>query len=509
MTDLQITQQTLEDQQVLLTIEVPDARVETALRAAAQRLGKQYRFPGFRPGKAPYHVIVQRIGREALLEEAAEAIRDEVYYEAVQSAELTPYAPGNLRDLSYNPLTYRVEVPLPPKVELGDYRSIRIGEEAVDEEAVEKGIQEQLDGMAGQQTTWEEVDRPIEYGDLVTVHLTLTVDGEVVLDDNWDFSPDTKEYTMAPEFDAAFIGMKTGESKTFSAAFPDDSDSIWKGQEGLFEVEVKEVKGKTQPVLDDEFAKKTGEFETLADLKQSVRDHVQGHAREDAEAAYAGKVLDAAIEQTQLAYAPAAIDRAVNVLANEQESLYHAYGFKDMTEVLRLQGRTVEEFLQDLRPGAEKRLRQELVLDAIAVAEVFPVSDYEIDQYLGEGFAGDPDALERMRNLVATDSNLRDYMAGKVNQRKTRKLLIAIAKGEDVPAPGQHVAAQAPPPVETVEAEVETVSQPESVVETETADSEAASQPEAAIETEAAESEAASQPEAAAEATLTPDADAA
>lgn len=495
MTDLHITQQTLEDQQVLLTIEVPEARVDQALRATAQRLGKQYRFPGFRPGKAPYHVIVQRIGREALLEEAAEELRNEVYSEAVASAGITPYAPGNLRDLSFDPLTYRVEVPLPPKVELGDYRSIRVAEETVDEEAVEGHVQEQLDSMAGQQTTWEAVDRPIAYGDMVTLRLKLTVDGEVVLeDDDWDFSPDTKEYTMAPEFDAAFIGMQAGESKTFSAAFPDDSDSIWKGQEGLFEVEVKVVKGKTPPVLDDELAKKVSEFQTLDELKQSIRDHLMGHAREDAEAAFTAKVLDAAVEQAQLAYAPAAIDRAVNVLANEQESLYHAYGFKDMAEVLKLQGRTVEQFLQDLRPDAEKRLRLELVLDAVAAAEELPVSGYEIDQYLGEGFASDPAALERMQNMLATDPSLRDYMSGKVSQRKARRLLLAIAKGEDVPAPGQHVAEEAPPAVETVAVEAE---------------AELESQPESSVETETAESEAASQPEPAAEATLTPNADAA
>lgn len=494
MTDLQITQQTLEDQQVLLTIEVPEARVEQALRAAAQRLGKQYRFPGFRPGKAPYNVIVQRIGREALLEEAAEALRNEVYSEAIDTAGITPYAPGSLRDLSFDPLTYHIEVPLPPKVELGDYRSIRVAEVAVDEEEVEKGIQEQLDSMAGQQTTWEAVDRPIEYSDMVTLHLKLTVDGEVALeDDDWDFSPDAKEYTMAPEFDAAFIGMKAGESKTFSAAFPDDSDSIWKGQEGLFEVEVKGVKGKAPTVLDDEFAKKVSAFETLDELKQNIRDHLMSHAREDAESAFTAKVLDAAIEQAQLVYAPAAIDRAVNVLANEQESLYHAYGFKDMAEVLKLQGRTVEQFLQDLRPDAEKRLRLELVLDAVATAEELPVSDYEIDQYLGEGFSGDAAGLERMQNMLATDPSLRDYMAGKVSQRKARKLLIAIAKGEEVPAPGQHVAEEAPL-VETVEAEAEAGLE---------------SQPESAVETETAESEAASQPEPAAEVTLTPNADAA
>lgn len=508
MTDLQITQQTLEDQQVLLTIEVPQPRVEQALRAAAQRLGKQYRFPGFRPGKAPYNVIVQRIGREALLEEAAEALRNEVYSEAVESAGITPYAPGNLRDLSFDPLTYHIGVPLPPKVELGDYRSIRIAGEVVDEEAVEGRVQEQLESMAGQQTTWEAVDRPIEYDDMVTLRLKLTVDGEVVLeDDDWDFSPDTKEYTMAPEFDAAFIGMKVGESKTFSAAFPDDSDSVWKGQEGLFDVEVKGVKGKALPVLDDEFARKVSEFQTLDELKQSIRDHLMEHAREDAESAYTAKVLDAAIEQAQLVYAPAAIDRAVNVLANEQESLYHAYGFKDMAEVLRLQGRTVEQFLEDLRPDAEKRLRLELVLDAVATSEELPVSDYEVDQYLGEGFAADPAGLERMQNLLATDPSLRDYMAGKVSQRKARRLLIAIAKGEDVPAPGQHVAEQAPPvaelaPVEVEPVEAEAEASAEALAELE-------SQSESAVETETVESKAASQLEPAAEATLTPNIDAA
>ncbi len=469
MTDLTITQQALEDQQVLLTVEVPEARVESAMRAAAQRLGKQYRFPGFRPGKAPYHVIVQRIGREALLEEVAEMLRNEVYSEAIESAGITPYAPGSLRDLSFDPLVYQIEVPLPPKVELGDYRSIRIVKEPVDMEAVEAGVQQQLENMASQRATWETVDRPIQYDDLVTVNLKLTVDGEVVLEnDDWDFAPDEKEYTMAPEFDAAFIGMKAGETKTFAAMFPEDSDSAWKGHEGLFEVEVKAVKGKMPPELNDEFATKAGEFESLEAMKENIREHLLGHALEDADVDYTNKVLDAVESQTTLVYAPAAVDRAVNVIASEQESLYQAYGFKDLAEVLKLQGRTAAQFREDLLPDAEKRLRRELTLNAVADAEAFPISDYEIDQYLVENFGGDLAGLERMRGQVATDPGLRDYMENRIRQRKARLLLVAIAKGEEVPASGQHVAAQAPAPVETIAAETvesEAASQPEAVTE--------------------------------------------
>ncbi len=193
MTDLKITQQKLDDQQLLLSIVVPDERVDKAMRKMAKKMAKQYRIPGFRPGKAPYHIIVSRFGREALLEEVADEIRQVIFVEAMEEAGLEPYAPSVLKDVSFDPLTYQIEVPLPPEVEPNNYREVRVPYAEPTEEAIDEAVQAEIDQIRDRFKTWQPVERPIEYGDMVTISVKVTVDDEVVLEnDDWDVFPDDR-----------------------------------------------------------------------------------------------------------------------------------------------------------------------------------------------------------------------------------------------------------------------------------------------------------------------------
>ncbi|MBX7234377.1 MAG: trigger factor [Caldilineales bacterium] len=471
MTDLIITQQALDNRQMSLTVTVPNDRTELALRDAARRLGKNYRFPGFRPGKAPYHVIAQRVGRAALIEEAMSEIGSDLFEEALATTGLEPYAPGHLTDLTLDPLTLTFAVPLAPIADPGDYRSLRLDIPPLDEAEVEEHIQADLSQMGRGQTLWAPVDRPIQYGDLATINLKLTVEDEVVLEqEDWDFSPSETDYTLLPAFDAAFIGMSSGESKSFSASFPAESDSAWAGKEGQFEITVTAIKSKGEPAYDDAFAIAHG-FENAAVMFQKLRDHATAHVQAEADDAYRRRAIETLLEEAELHYPPAAIDNMVNLLVAEQESVFRGYGFESTAEVLRLQKRSEEDYLEELRPQAERRLRHELLLNAIAEREQFPVSDYELDNLLVENLERDADELAKMRHEVATNLNYRLWLTGRIQRHKAVDLVVAIARGEDVPAPGQHLAEEAPP-VEEEEPEVmaDDESEPEAEIE-------AASQP--------------------------------
>lgn len=495
MTDLTITQQALEDRQVLLTVTVPEARAEKAMHDAARRLAKQYRFPGFRPGKAPYNIVAQRVGRAALLEDAVEELGPALYSEALETTGLEPFAPGNLKEVTLDPLTLKFEVPLPPTVDPGDYRSLRVPEAPPDETAIEAHVQADLEEMGQGRTSWEPVERPIAYGDLVTISLKLTVDGEVVMEnDDWDFEPNETDHTLAPEFDAAFVGMSSGESKSFAAAFPDEGGSAWAGKEGHFEVAVKAVQGKTEPAYDDAFAVEKG-FESAGDMLQKVREHAVEHVKADAEAEHRRQVIEALLAGATLAYPPAAVDRAVDQMAAEQEAMFKAYGFESTEELLRLQKRTQESYLADLRPDAEQRLRRELVLDAIAAREHFPVNTYALEQFLVDNAGSDPAQLAELRGLLASSEAYREFLTIRVARRKADALIQAIARGEDVPAPGAHPADEPPPVAETELAEA---------VEDETAEDAGQETVEETAEA-VTEIEAASQPDDETEATVEDD----
>lgn len=459
MTDLRITQQTLDNCQVRLTVEVPEERVQKAMRQAAQRLQKKYRFPGFRPGKAPYHIVLQRLGRTALLEDVVEDLGQEVYKEALKNTELKPYDIGNLVEMSLEPLTYAFDIPLPPIVDPGDYRSLRVAEPPVDEAAIETHIQQHIDELRQEHTTWAPLERPIQYGDMVSIALKVRVDDEIVLDnDDWDFIPDEIEYTLAPSFDAAFIGMSVGETKSFTATFPDDS--TWPGKEGQFEIEIKGVKGKELLEADDELAQ-AASYENYADMRQKLYEHSASHLREQAEGAYKDDVLDTWLAQAQATYAPATLDRMIDIIANEQEEFYKMYGIESLEELLRIQNKTQEEYEQELRPGAEQRLRRELLLDAVAEREGLVISDYERDQYLVEGAGSNARQLEEMRRALQANEIYRDWITTLALRRKAADLIIAIARGEEIPAPGEHPVVTAPPETTTEEAPAAELAAPE------------------------------------------------
>ncbi|NOX63824.1 MAG: trigger factor [Chloroflexi bacterium] len=455
MSELKITQQALENRQTRLTVEVPQPRVDAALRKKVKSLSRRIRIPGFRPGKAPYHIVVQRLGREALLQEVAEEIGEEVYQEALETAGIEPVGPGNLVDIAFDPLTYQFEVPLEPNVDPGDYRSVRVSYEEPDEASIDEDVDKEIERIREANRNWTPVERPVEYGDLVTLKIEVTVDDEVVLqNDDWDVVPDKEDYTLTPEFDAALVGMEGGEEKTFTAVFPEDAHSPWAGKEGVFHIEIKDVQTLVTPEFDDEFAAAIGGYDTAEDMREAIREHLAQHARENAEAAFREKVIEALIEQAEMDYPPIMIERLIDDMMRELERTIAPYGIESVAEYLRMVGKTEEEQRAELRSDAEKRLRYELLLNAIAEREAFPVSDYEIDQVLLERFGASDEVLEQVRKQVAEDEAVREYFEHIVKRLKAQDLILAIARGEEVPAPGEHVAKQPP---DALEAEDETL----------------------------------------------------
>ena len=252
MSEIAVTQQALEKRQVRLTVTIPPEQIENALRSKAKKLGKQVRIPGFRPGKAPYNVIVQRLGRESLLQEVFEDMGDKVFAQALEQTGVEPYGRATLEDVTMEePYTLVFDVPIKPEVDPGDYRSLRVEYTPPSVEEIQKHADEDIEHMLSRRTVWTPMERPVEFDDLVTIAIKLTVGDEVVLEnDDWDIVPDAEEYTLTPEFDGQFIGMSVGESKSFTALFPEDSETAWAGQEGHFEVEVKTVKAQELPELD-------------------------------------------------------------------------------------------------------------------------------------------------------------------------------------------------------------------------------------------------------------------
>ncbi len=483
MSELNITQQILEDSnELLLKVEIPQERVESELRKLAKKLGRRVRIPGFRPGKAPAPIIIARLGREYLMQELAEEMAEEVFQEAIQTVDEEKIIPGAyLRHVELEPLTYEFIVPLKPEADPGDYRAIRVPLEPVDEAEVLKLVDEELVHLREHNKVWNPVHRPVAYGDLVTMSIKMVVDGETEIEqDEWEFIPDAEDPTLSPEFDAAIVGMTPGEKKTFTIAFPEDSDSPWAGKTAEFEVEVKGVKAEELPELTDELVAENTEFETVDAFKEAVEQGVRAHLEEEARSKFLTELMNKLREGATVRLAPATLAREVEDLEKEREDVYKAYGFESTQQLLDLQGKTIEEYRKELEPDARARLEERLLLDAIAQREQFEVSEYEMEQAIRDADL-DEGQTETLLAELKTNENYRRYLRQMILRRKAFELLQAIAKGEDVPEPGQHPVIEAPEEPEAVDSEEEEAEEasPEGQEETEESDVEAEEETEA------------------------------
>ncbi len=457
MSELNITQQILEDSnELLLKVEVPQDRVDAELRKLAKKLGRKVRIPGFRPGKAPANIIIARLGRDYLIQEVAEDMAEDVFKEAIETIDEDKTVPGAyLRHIEHDPLTYEFVVPLKPEVEPGDYRSIRVPIEPVDEADVLKLVDEELHHLLERNKVWQPVERPVQYGDLVTMSIKMTVDGETEIEqDEWEFIPDDDDPTLSPEFDAAIVGMKPGEKKTFTIDFPEDDGSPWAGKTAEFEVEVKGVKAEELPELTDELVAENTEFETVDAFKEAVEKGTREHLQSEAARKFESELLEKLKEGATIRYAPATLAREIEELEKEREDIYKAYGFESTQQLLDLQGKTIEEYRKELEPDARSRLEERLLLDAIAEREQFEVSDYEMEQYLRD--AGlEPEQTDSLIEELKKNEGYRAFIRQLILRKKAFELLEAIAKGEDVPEPGQHPVMEAPAVEEVKEVEPE------------------------------------------------------
>lgn len=482
MSDYKINKQILEDShELLVTVEVPQERVEKELRLLAKKMGKRINIPGFRPGKAPVQLIIARLGRDYLLQELSEELADDAFKEAFATVEPEEITPGaELRSTTLEPLTYEFALPLRPDVDAGDYRSIRVPLEEVDEARVDELVEKEIENFRSQNKLWKPVeDRPVQYGDLVTMGIKLTVDGKEELNqEEWDLVPSETDYTLTPEFDANIVGMAVGEKKTFTITFPDDGTTTWAGKEGVFEVEVKAIKAEELPELTDELVNENTEHETVDAFVQAMKEAARAQLERETETQFEEQLLEALKSGATLRFAPKTLAQEVERLEAEREDIYKSYGFETTEELLKLQGKTREQYLQELEPQAKSRLEEELLLDAVAEKEQLDVSDYELESYIRDAGLEEEQTQELLARLKE-DDYYRLYIRQLLLRRKAHELLTAIARGEDVPEPGQHPVEEAPEqPEEESEAEEEDADVEASEEETSDAEKETSSQPE-------------------------------
>jgi trigger factor len=371
----------LDRSRVRLDVEVEPASVERELAATAKELARDMKMPGFRKGKVPPEVVMRQLGREAVLDQALRRALPAWYEEAVTDARVPTVGDPkiDLSDLPQkgDPLAFTIEVGVRPKAQLGDYKGVEAGRreaQATDEE-VDGELEAQREALA----SLENVDRPGQKGDFVVLDFVGRVDGEPFEGgDARGYLLELGSERLIPGFEAQLEGAAAGETREVKVTFPDDYGAEHlAGKEAVFECEVKEIKEKRLPELDDDFAADAGGFDSLEEMRQEIASKIGEVKGQQLEAEFRENVVDAAA-------ANATIDVPTELVEAKAREMWHqaARGLAQRgippDQYLQMTGRSEDELVADAKPDAEKALRREAVLAAVVEAEGVEVSDDEL-----------------------------------------------------------------------------------------------------------------------------------
>ena len=442
---LKIETQPLEDHQVKLVVEVEPEPFEKAKRRAASRLSRRTKIPGFRPGKAPYQIVQRHIGEEVILEESLDILLKDLYPKIIEEAEIEPHGPGKLENVvSVDPLKLEFVVPLASEVELGDYRSIRFPYEP--EETTEQDVEDVLQDLRHRQAMDEPVERPAQEGDHVYIRLSaervIAEEGQdpaLIADRPQSLLIASEDDDMENEwpfsgFSRELIGMSPGDEKSLTHTFPEDSDyEALKGVTAEFKVTMEEVKSRTLPELNDEFAQSVGDYAGLEELRSEIRNSLEQQNKKTYDDDYDDKILNEVVEQSTIKYPPQMLEEEIDEVLHQLEHRLESQNL-DLDTYLMTREMDKDDLREEVKPVAEKRLKRSLVLLEISKEEDVDISPVEVQAETERAL----DILSRtmsekdLRKLSTEQliPNLVGNIMVDMRISKTSERLQSIAKGE-------------------------------------------------------------------------------
>ncbi len=443
---LTITSELRENRQLALTVEVPKERVDKELQKAAKKVSAKYGVPGFRKGKAPFSMVVRAFGLSNLYGEFVDDLGQEMYKAAIEQEKIEPYAMAQLEDIQMEPsLAYKLVIPLEPVIELGDYRNLRVEQDAavVDEEQ----INSRLEQYREQYAAWNDVTRPAQYGDSLTVDIKSSIaDGDItVLDEtDWEVTLD-EETPMEPKgLDEQLLGMATGDSKEFDITYPEDSQSIHAGKTAHFNVTIKNVKAYEKPELNDALAQLVGpDFNTLDELKENIRTSLADAEKSRLEGEYIDKALDAVLDISTLDYPPVVVEDQIDGMMQDLEGRLRQFGIQDINWYFQQVGQTPEQYRESIRETATKVARRNLVLSEILEKEKLVVSEDAIEERIVAMTTTENEEMKGQAEMMANslrNGAARQILVSQLLREQGLARLMAIVRGEEVPEPGSEVA---------------------------------------------------------------------
>jgi trigger factor len=438
---LNIEKQYQEDHSVKLIVEVDQEKSNTYKRRAATKISTRSKIPGFRPGKAPYDIVVRTIGEGAIAEQAVDLLIDAEYSNILTEADVNPGAAGTLESVdSLDPFKLTFRVPLAPEVDLGDYHAVRLPYEW--QAPGEKEVEEALENLRQMYATTETVEREIAVGDYVL----LDVESETTELNRKGFATFVRNEDRDTEwpyngFAKELVGLKAGESKTIQHTFPEDWEvDDLKGKSVEIKSTIKTVRGVTLPDLDDELAKMAGAGETLDSLKEMVKKDVESRSQDEYDDKYFVDLIEKIKEGATIKYHAHTIEHEGEHVLSDLSGRLQQQNM-DLETYFKVRGTTREKFTEEeVNPVAKKRLERGLILDEVIRKEKIEVDNTSLESEYnntmiglmqqGMDFSkmrGGKKGQQQLSQAIAMES------ASRVMTRKALDTLKSIAMGEYKP----------------------------------------------------------------------------
>ena len=372
-----------EKNTVHFNIELPAGDFEGALQKAYLKNRGKFNIPGFRKGKVPRKIIEMNYGTDIFFEDAINLLLPEAYSDAIDELELEPVDSPEV-DVEEikpgEPINVKFSVDVKPEVELGDYSEIEL--EKVDYSATDEMIDAEIDRVRNMNSRMLDAgEREIVEGDFVTMDFTGYVEDEAFEGGAAeDHVLEIGSGQFIPGFEDGLKGKKKGESVDIEVTFPEEyQEESLKGKPAVFKVDIKEVKVKELPEIDDEFAKDVSEFDTLDEYKNSIKEELEKQLKDQEKIETENKIVEKVVEMSSFEVPEGMIQSQIDNEIKDFEYRVGMQGF-NMERYLELTGMSVEELRNNFRSVAERRVRADLVLEAIAKAEGIEVNEDDLDK---------------------------------------------------------------------------------------------------------------------------------
>ncbi|NCN07739.1 trigger factor [Candidatus Falkowbacteria bacterium] len=416
----------LDKSQVEITIEVSTLEMQPYLQRTAERLAKEMKIEGFRPGKAPYEIIKQKVGDMGLLQESIDDVISATYYEVLKTEKIVTIGQPSIdveKVAPDNDFVYRATASVLPNVKIGDWKKLKVKSEEV--KITNEQVDKIIEDIRKMQATEKLVEREAKTGDKVEVNFEVFLDKVPIEKGKQDKYPVViGENKFIPGFEEKIIGMKAGAEKEFELKFPEKYfDKKMAGKTAEFKVKCNSVFEIELPELNDAFASSVSadKFKTVAEVKKNVLENLKAEEGGKQEQKVEIEMLDKLVDISEFEAIPdLLIDNEVHKMVHELEHSISNQGF-NFADYLKSLNKTEEDLKTEFRPQAEKRVKISILAREIYVQEKFEVRDDEIEAEIEVVMQNYPNN-EDVRKQLETET-YKDYLKNTIGNRKVIEFL--------------------------------------------------------------------------------------